>query len=150
MAGFFDRFGRALSSFWEELKTPDGIELPEPAHTHSVSDTEPLFPHAAPEPDIFSDHGLDDKSDFPQWWGEPEFKLWEREPQTYKPFYDEYPGQWRELIREFDKGWVVRPGHSVSYETRVEHRETFYTLAGMTAASFDWKAYRAYLAEVGS
>lgn len=144
MADFFNRLGRALGKFWEEINDP---ETPEPGPTHGIEETEPNFPHDTTNYSILEDHGLDDKSDFPKSWRAPQFKLWEREPQTYKPFYDEYPSQWKDLIKSFDTGWVQK---GVDPDRREAARETFYDQAGMTKSSFDWKAYRAYLAEVGS
>lgn len=147
MADFLDRIGRALLKLGESLITPDDTA---PARERSIEETEPMFPHAQDTGSIFEDHGTDDPSDFPSWWGPAEYRLWEVEPQTYKPFYDEYPSQWRDLIRAFDKGWVIRKGRSASKETRDAAREDFYDRANMTKSSFDWIAYRAYLAEVGS
>lgn len=146
--GLFDKLGRAFSKFWEELNTPEGTSLGEPAPTRPISDTEPFFPHAVDtdRDDVFN-HGTDRREDFPSTWGAPQFRLWETEPNTYRSLYDEYPSQWRDVIGAFDKGWIRK---GMDPEARESYRLEFYSLTGMTPGSFDWRAYRAYIAEVGS
>jgi len=89
-------------------------------------------------------------ADYRDGWGEAERNLWDLEPGAYRELYpDEI--EWDRLQEVFEIGWFYdRDGYNPSPDERNAAREEFWDITGTVPESFDWEAYRDYLAEKGS
>lgn len=167
----FARVGKAFRSFWRTLSEGDQYAEPKaPGRTDDEGPNRPLPPRPpgvppppkrpprepAPKPPITGGDSLDSGATYPDSWGSREIQLWESEPQTFRGFYTD--AEYADLQNTFEHGWLRTQNHTnpalQSNQDKPERdawRQRFYDLTGgMLPASFDWSAYREYLAEVGS
>lgn len=84
---------------------------------------------------------FDEHGPYPEGWGEHEIELWDSEPNTYSAFYSR--DEFRELQTSFEQGWLTG---GIDPDERENAREAFYNLTGVMPSTFDWQAYRDYLA----
>lgn len=87
----------------------------------------------------------DTPQSYPKSWGPQERDFFDREPNTFRGLYDS-KSEFSSVQRVFNKGWIAR----TSRRARDNARDSFYELTGTLKSSFDWEAYREYLAAVGS
>jgi hypothetical protein len=129
----FDRLGRALRRFWEEL-TSDVTPAPSPSDEYEPP---------ANRDDFDSDftHGPYRKG-----WGALEKRFWDTEPNTYRQLYSS-EDEWLRLQTAFHEGWIAS---DMSFHQHEAARQRYYRISGTTSASFDWEAFREYWAQRGS
>lgn len=84
---------------------------------------------------------LGDANDYPSYWEPHERAFFDEEPNNYKELYTD--AEWEDLQDAFYTGWLER---DLSHEERQAARDEWYDLSGVLPESFDWEAYREYLA----